>query len=546
MRHLSLFFLCAATAVLSAAGLTAIGAINAVRRLRAEADKGDLNAALQLAMCHASGYGVRYDPAEARRRVAVLAAQGHARSQATLANFCRTGFGGPLDLAEARKWLAAAAEQGNANARTMLAMLLLHGAVNLPPNPAEALRLFQDAAQTDPFAQAMQGFCLHFGLGTAPSLPEAFQCFQQAAKRGSDYAMFQLGLFHLNGLATPRDFHQAFQAFQDGARAGNRNCIFEVGCCHLTGHGTTPDRAAAMTAFRQVAALDSPQAQLTLAICLLREGQTDEARRWLDKAAPANNYASALRQHLSLLTPRETAALPARAQRKDARAQYLLALACDFGIGQATDHPAAIEWLHQAAQNGSSDAMLLLWYYSQMGIIPGFETAIQRYLLPAAELGNSIAQTSLATEMLFRGQRDQALAWLRKAAAQKDPVARVSRATLAIYGLDTGLERADLVRELEELAAAGDPVALYRLAQVFDNGIGTAPDAGRSIQCLQRAAAIDADAAIALAQRLIYGYGGATRDLDAAEKLLAPLAKDSPKASQLCEGIRWIRLNSPL
>jgi Caspase domain/Sel1 repeat len=119
-----------------------------VRLYRAEAEKGDVTAQLNLARLYYDGKeGLPRDEHEAARLFKLAANQGNAAAQTSLAFFYEQGIGGVAkDDREAARLYRLAADQGNPDAQTSLATFYTAGRGGLPKNEREATRLFKLAA----------------------------------------------------------------------------------------------------------------------------------------------------------------------------------------------------------------------------------------------------------------------------------------------------------------------------------------------------------------------------------------------------------------
>lgn len=126
-------------------------------------------------------------------------------------------------------------------------------------------------------------------------------------------------------------------------------------------------------------------------------------------------------------------ALAPLAQAGDRRAQTQLGLLYFFGRGVAEDEAAAYYWLKKAAEQGHVEAMLHLGNALVFGanahklVADPDRDAAQWYFL-AASAGNADAQYNLGLLFLVgKGvmeNQEEALRWIRQAAAQNHPAAQ--------------------------------------------------------------------------------------------------------------------------
>ncbi|HYC36574.1 MAG TPA: tetratricopeptide repeat protein [Usitatibacter sp.] len=152
----------------------------------------------------------------------------------------------------------------------------------------------------------------------------------------------------------------------------------------------------------------------------------------------------------------------------------------------------AFEWLQDAANRGRPEAQFQLAFQYETAPAPDFRRAFAWYL-KAAEQGNTMAQSNLATMFLFgKGvKRDpqQAVAWSLKAAEKGNAV---SQARLgAMYAAGDGVPQDALMAEhwLVRAAEQGYAPAQAHLGSMFFNGeSGAEKDVRKGLYWLKRAA----------------------------------------------------------
>jgi len=138
----------------TAAVIAAIDAYNrgdigfAYRALRAEAERGDSDAQVNLGYLFARGQGVRADQLEAFRLYALSAKQGNGEGMNALGFKYEHGTGIRPDAAKAVHWYCLAIARGNPRAMNNLALMLDAGKA-VPKDRAEARSLWQQAAALD-------------------------------------------------------------------------------------------------------------------------------------------------------------------------------------------------------------------------------------------------------------------------------------------------------------------------------------------------------------------------------------------------------------
>lgn len=164
----------------------------------------------------------------------------------------------------------------------------------------------------------------------------------------------------------------------------------------------------------------------------------------------------------------QDAALVERATAGDPSAQVQLGVAYATGNGARRDGRLAVQWLTAAAEsNGVSAASAAGWlgaiYRNGMGLKADGALALQ-WFTRGAELGSGASAQNIA-EMYYDGKllrkdQDQVELWYGRAAS--------------LYEAET---------------AAGDNLAAYRLARIYNSGVGIPQDREKAITYLEKAAA---------------------------------------------------------
>jgi ribosomal protein L7/L12 len=113
-----------------------------IESLKAEAERGNAEAQLELGVCYFEGSGVKEDKAEAVKWYRKAAEQGLAEAQYNLGVCYQNGEGVEKDEAEAVKWLRKAAEQGLAEAQYYLGLCYDNGD-GVEKDEAEAVKWYR-------------------------------------------------------------------------------------------------------------------------------------------------------------------------------------------------------------------------------------------------------------------------------------------------------------------------------------------------------------------------------------------------------------------
>ena len=161
-------------------------------------------------------------PEDAARWVGTAAQLGHAEAQAVLGQWLLDGHGLPRDAAQALYWFLHAAQQGHAMGMNMAGRCHEQGwgtAVDF----GKAAHWYQQAIRTAALPQARYNLAnlLASGHGVAQNHAEALALYQQAAEQGYAKAFAKLGRYHEDGLVVPQDADIALRCYQRGAEGGD-------------------------------------------------------------------------------------------------------------------------------------------------------------------------------------------------------------------------------------------------------------------------------------------------------------------------------------
>jgi len=184
-----------------------------------------------------------------------------------------------------------------------------------------------------------------------------------------------------------------------------------------------------------------------------------------------------------------TIALLVSAHAGDTWAMFALGQRYEFGSGATQDYDKALLWYQAAADAGDARAMntLALWQIDGINLTKD-EPAGQAMLIKAAELDEPAAMMNLATRF------ENGTEWLAK-----DPT------KFAAY-----LARA--VARYRDLAAAGEPRAMFELGALYAEGRGVPRDDATAAQWFEKAASNNDTAAMLCLANLCAEGRGIKRD----------------------------------
>ena len=316
------------------------------KNARIAADKGDKEAQRNMGSCYANGYGVEKDTIEAMNWFRKAAEQGHAEAQRVLGACYVTGYGVEKDTIEAMNWFRKAADQGDANAQNYIGACYAVGNV-VKLDYAEAAKWYRKAAdQGYADAQNRLGRCYENGNGVKLDYAEAAKWYRKAADQGYADAQNNLGWCYAKGNGVKQDYAEAAKWFRKAADQGNAYAQYNLGRCYGNGNGVKQDYAESAKWFRKAAEQGHADAQNNLGWCYgngngVKQDYAESAK-WYRKAADQGN----------------------------AYAQYNLGWCYAKGNGVKQDYAEAAKWYRKAAEqeNGTAQVKLGLCYATGKGV----------------------------------------------------------------------------------------------------------------------------------------------------------------------------------
>jgi TPR repeat protein len=164
----------------------------------------------------------RHVAANALDRIIARADAGDIRAQTLLALSYVRGKGLPADAIAAVRWSAAAAHAGQPVAQYLLGALYAHGD-GVKADPKRAFRYFSVAAGKGNLkAMHNLGIAYAQGIGTAKDEAKAAQWFTLAAERGYVDSAFDLAVMYERGLGVGQNLKQAMKWYAVAGQAGDQ------------------------------------------------------------------------------------------------------------------------------------------------------------------------------------------------------------------------------------------------------------------------------------------------------------------------------------
>ncbi|GLD93877.1 hypothetical protein PINS_up002482 [Pythium insidiosum] len=176
-------------------------------------------------------------------------------------------------------------------------------------DPKKAFSLFLQAAQGDvPPAFLNVANMYLSGTGVAKNEEEGIKWLLRAAETGDPQAKATLADHYFHGKGVPKDVKKAVVLYHQAATRGIATAQYNLGFLFLTGDGVKQDSLEAEGLFRRAAEQGFVMAMVNLAQ-MYRTGYGDVpqnvelAKQWLELAAPHDENAKELLEHLNEDTP---------------------------------------------------------------------------------------------------------------------------------------------------------------------------------------------------------------------------------------------------
>ena len=224
-RVIATLFLLWLGCVLQVHGQQAEPVAQALARIKANAEKGDAGAQLDLGLLYASGRGVARDVVKAAKWHRKAADQGLPQAQYHLGLDYANGEGVKINQTEASKWFRMAADQGLVEAQYELGLRCLSGR-GVPESGSEAVDWFRKSAGQG-FAPSLYqlGNCYFQGTGVPKNIEEGIKRIRGAAESGLAAAQNKLGACYQKGEGVPKDEVQAYKWFALSAAQDDEHAL---------------------------------------------------------------------------------------------------------------------------------------------------------------------------------------------------------------------------------------------------------------------------------------------------------------------------------
>ena len=199
-------------------------------KLQTKAERGAIDAEIELAQRYLQGNGVPQDASLAARWYERAAQAGDCTAQNMMGVFYQSGTGVPADLARAARWYQLAATSDLPPAKLNLGLLYLNGN-GVRKDISLAMQLFEDVARRggDGAGAAYLGQIYERGLSGTRDVAAADKWFQLGVKLHDPVAAYNLGQLYADDPDHIRDLGKATALLRQAADAGYVPAIYALG-----------------------------------------------------------------------------------------------------------------------------------------------------------------------------------------------------------------------------------------------------------------------------------------------------------------------------
>ncbi len=353
----------------------------ALQYLQMSAEKGNVNAQFFVAAAMLNGTL----PAEPNKVFTYLhhaAMGGLAHAQYNVAKCYEMGYGTDKNETIALEWLSRSAENGNSDAQYEFGCI-----ADNSKRYEEAFGWYQKSAlQGHVQAQLRLGLLYYWGLGVVEDNQKAFEWFSRSAEAGFNWAKYWLGNMYQEGYGIAKDRDMAIEWYREALDSsateelkGNvYNRLGDIYYQERYAGGISYDVNQAVKYYNQAADLDNKHACFSLGK-MYKTGEgvlknPARAKELFLKSAELGNEKAQYELGMMFKGKNDLTAtfkwMKQSAENNYAPAQYELGLMYYYGKGVAKNSKIAADWLEKSYNAGNEDAKkvwngLQLWKYKQ-------------------------------------------------------------------------------------------------------------------------------------------------------------------------------------
>ena len=243
--------------------------------------------------------GIPHDDRKALRWYRRAAERGHLQAQINLGVMYHNGRGVKKDAAESLRWYRRAAEGGHRASQYWVASCYYKGHV-VARDDREAVRWYRRAAEQGHVA-AQYNLAWHYdrGKGVTEDNSEAFKWYMEAADEKHLESRYCIGRLYELGEGVGQDYKKARKWYERAAKKKHVRAQVQLAGLYFDGKGTKASLKKAAGWFKKAAATGNADGQFGLASCLANDKKPDddelrEATRLYRRAAEQGHAAAAM------------------------------------------------------------------------------------------------------------------------------------------------------------------------------------------------------------------------------------------------------------
>ena len=334
----------------------------------------------------------------------------------------------------------------------------------------------------------------YFGLEGETNMCLAVQLWEVAAKKGNVLAQHNLGICHINGQGVAKDEIAAFRYFHEAADQDLAIAQYQLARCYSLGSGCERDESKEKHWLEKAAGNGLIEAEFALGGYCLRTRDYKGAIDWLTKAKEHGNpdamafLGECYQLGLGIDCDRNKA-LELYQNAVAAGSSTALALLGSYYLDEGKTEEAIARFVEARRRKVPIASFFLGYCYGRgLGVECDFERA-DKFLREAINGGCIEAMTETALNLLVKGDNQQGIAYLARAARLGDRHATVLLVYVYRLGIPVDQNLNWLFEQYRDAASSDHPSDLYVLGCCYAGGIGVKTNWTEAATIFQKLAA---------------------------------------------------------
>ncbi|KAH0795861.1 cobalamin biosynthesis protein CobT [Histomonas meleagridis] len=460
------------------------------------AEKGHAKAKRILGIMYKRGYEVQRDFTKAYEYLEQAYKDDDKESRFHLAKMILRGDGCEKNEEKAFELIQKCAKKAHKPSILLLCNMLLRG-IGCKKDPEEAFRIANESAETSGYLKCVRfvGVCQLYGIGTEKNKDLALKNLIKASKKDI-LAMYYLAMILKDSPQYPQNRNEVIRYLKEAANKKLPEAMEALGLLLLEKLGYDDqtilnNKMEALNYFRQASQSGLIESKFQYGFLMLEFGEDDtQAAELIQEAA----------------------------EKKHPLALYYLSLILEEGRGLTADSKRSLECLEESAkldvalaqhrlgmiyakEGNISGALKLLRKASEQEFVPamldlikilrennGEEEEIQKWLLKAAEFGDSNACVEGGKNYLKEGKYYEAFTLFKKAAFMRNIEGMFHYARMLEEGKGTSVNYEEAASFYRCAIDLGDIQSLYYLGRLYEKGLGVPQDIQNAFEYYEKSA----------------------------------------------------------